>query len=273
MKKYFKIIMILVILFCLAAAFFVRYNPSLSEKQALMMIYGNYEPVRKSSSWINIPFPNKEDASGYFEERKGIVRSIFFKPYREDGKNKVFLLTKTIPTNIPFDCHACLPLIGAAVFVEKRSHWEIEAQNQFIMYDGEYGELPVVKLIEIGKDKFGLSLVFEHIVVRDRELSILVPYKNSIVNAYKEIIFYENFNDCEYARKIQCEAYTEDISFDKVLKSDFYGLQVKKFGTIFSDKREKMMPVDQEITYQLINGSYSVVRQAGENYIPKDKQI
>ena len=37
-------------------------------------------------------------------------------PYYENGKNKIFLLTKTIPTNIPFDCHACLPFIGAAVF-------------------------------------------------------------------------------------------------------------------------------------------------------------
>jgi len=39
--------------------------------------------------------------------------------------------------------------------VKKQFHWEIEAQNKFIMYDDEYGELPVIKLIEIGKNKFG----------------------------------------------------------------------------------------------------------------------
>ena len=241
---------------CLASALFFIYKPSLSEEQALTMIYGNYDLVSKSSNWVNIPFPDKEDASGYFEERKGLVRAIFFKSYRESGKNKIFLLTKTIPTNIPFDCHACLPLIGAAVFVIKRGHWEIEAQNQFIMYDGEYGELPIVKLISIGKDKFGLSLEFEHIVVRDRELSILAPYKSSIMHAHKEVIYNENFNDCEFARKIQCQAYITNVDFDKSTKGDFYDLKVKRFGTVYSWKREKTMPVDQDILYKLIDGKY-----------------
>lgn len=207
----------------------------------------------------SLPFPDKEDASGYFEERKGLVKAIFFNPYREDGKNKIFLLTKTIPTNIPFDCHACLPLIGAAIFVQKRGHWEIEAQNQFIMYDGEYGELPIVKLIEIGKNKFGISLEFSHVAIANRELNIFVPYKNSIMNAHNEITYYENFSECEFARKIPCEAYTADVTFDKSMKSDFYGLKVKKFGTVYSDKRGKTMPVDQDISYQFVNGKYVVV--------------
>jgi len=268
MKAYFKITIGLMILSVFVVIFYVMHRPSLSEEQALIMIYGNYNSTSKSSYWANIPFPDKEDSIGYFKERNGIVRAIFYQPYYENGKDKIFLLTKTIPTNIPFDCHACLPLIGAAVFVTKRGHWEIEAQNQFIMYDGEYGELPVVKLIPVGKNKFGLSLDFGHVAIRDRELSILVPYKNSIVNAHKEIIYYENFSECEFARKIPCEAYTADVVFDKAMKGDFYGLKVKKFGTIYSDKREKMMPVDQRISYQFIDGFYSVVSQIGENYIP-----
>ncbi|HSW69767.1 MAG TPA: hypothetical protein VLI69_06430 [Gammaproteobacteria bacterium] len=271
MKMWFKMVIGIAVLPCLAAALFFVCQPSFSERKALMMIYGNYDPINKSSLWVNIPFPDKEDISSYFEKRKGFVQAIFFKSYRENKKNKIFLLTKTIPTNIPFDCHACLPLIGAAVFVKKRNHWQIEAQNQFIMYDGEYGEFPVMKLIEIGKDRFGLSLEFEHGVVRDRELSILVPYKNSIVNAYKEVIYYENFNDCEYAKTIPCEAYTADIAFDKSEKGDFYGLQVKKFGTIYSDQKRKTMPVDQRILYQFINGAYSTVSWVGENYILKNK--
>jgi hypothetical protein len=259
MKIYFTMVAGIAFVFWVGSALFT-FKQSLSEEQALKMIYGNYDPINKSSMWINISFPNKKDASGYFEERKGLVKAIFFQLYRENGKHKIFLLTKTIPTNIPFDCHACLPLIGAAVFVKKRAHWEIEAQNQFVMYDGEYGEIPVMKLIEIGKDKFGLSLEFEHAAVRDRELSILYPYKSNIINSFKEIVYYENFNDCEYSSKIQCEAYTANLEFDKSVNGDFYGLQVKKFGTIYSNKKNKTMPVDQKISYQLINGSYSVVR-------------
>lgn len=272
MRTYFKMVTVLTIVFCVGLTLFI-FKPSLSEEQALTMIYGNYVPTNKSSIWVNIPFPDKQDTSNYFEEKKGLVKAIFFESYREDGKHKIFLLTKTIPTNIPFDCHACLPLIGAAIFVKKRAHWEIESQNQFIMYDGEYGELPIMKLIEIGKDKFGLSLEFEHATARDRELNILVPYKNSIVNAYKEVIYYENFNNCEYASKIQCEAYVADIAFDKSTKGDFYNLQVKKFGVIYNNKHNKTMPVDQRTSYQLINGEYSIVSWEGENYILKDKWV
>jgi hypothetical protein len=237
--------------------------PSLSEEQALTMIFGNYNHTTKSANWVNIPFPNTEEMSSYFEEKKGIVRAIFFQPYYEDGKNKIFLLTKTIPTNIPFDCHACLPLIGATVFVRKKGHWEIESQNQFIMYDGEYGELPVAKLIPIGKDRFGLSLEFGHISERDRELNILVPYKNSIVNAHREITYYENFNDCKYSEALQCIAYTANVDFNKSNKNIYYDLKIKRFGTIYNDKKDKTMPVDEETTYSFFDGKYTEINHTG----------
>jgi hypothetical protein len=263
MKAYFKAVIGLVALFILTVIFYIICRPSLSEEQALVMIYGNYDPASKSSTWVNIPFPDKEDASGYFEKRKGLVRAIFFKAYHEDGKSKIFLLTKTIPTNISFDCHACLPLIGGAIFVQRIGSWEIEAQNQFIMYDGEYGELPIMKLIAVGKNKFGVSLEYSHIAISNRELSILVPYKKSIVNAHKEIIYYENFSNCEPSKTIQCEAYTADVNFEKSSKGYFYDIQVKRFGTVYSDKRGKTMPVDQDISYQFINGKYVAFTKKG----------
>ncbi len=261
MKTYFKVAAGAIALSFFWVMLSFAQTPSFSEGQALKMIYGNYDSANKYALWKNIPFPDKKDADGYFEEKKGFVSAIFFQPYFEDGKNKIFLLTKTIPTNIPFDCHACLPLIGATVFVNNKEQWEIEAKNQFIMYDGEYGELPTVKLIAVGKDKFGLSLEFEHVVVRDKELNILILYKNSIVNAYNTVIYYENFNDCEFSKTIQCAAYTASIDFDKSIKGSFYSLKVKKFGTIYRYKKEKAMPIDKAMTYQFRSGRYKSISQ------------
>ena len=173
------------------------------------------------------------------------------------------LLTKTIPTNISFDCHACLPLIGATVFVRSHSHWEVEAQNQFIMFDGEYGSLPVVKLIAIGKETVGLSLEFEHIAETNRELHIVVPYKNSIVNAHTEMIYYENFHDCEASSTIECVAHASKIAFDKSIPGDFYGLTAKRFGTVYNDKKGKSMPVNEEVTYRFLDGHYVQIAQKG----------
>ncbi len=241
-------------------------EPVLSEAQAMKMIYGNYNSAMKHASWENISFPNKE-IDGYFKERKGFVKTISLITFQENGKNKVFLLTKTIPTNIPFDCHACLPLIGAAVFTENNNHWKIEAQNQFIMYDGEYGELPVVELIQVGQNKFGLSLEFNHVAERDKELSLLIPYKKNILQAHKETVYYENFNDCTFSETIPCEAYTAAVNFEKSNEDDYYNFKVKKFGTTYSEKRNKSMPVDETITYKFMNGKYKEINHAGSSYI------
>lgn len=124
MRIYFKIAICVIIISALEITSLPSHSSALSEMQALTRIYGNYDRNAKHANWINIPFPKKM-TDGYFEERKGYVKVISLKPYYENRKNKIFLLTKTIPTNIPFDCHACLPLIGATVFVEKNKYWEI----------------------------------------------------------------------------------------------------------------------------------------------------
>lgn len=262
MRIYFKIAIGVMMTSIIGITSTFANRPALSEEQALTMIYGNYNSTTKSANWINILFPNKMRSS-YFKEKKGYVKAISLLNFCEHGKNKIFLLTKTIPTNIPFDCHACLPLIGATVFAENNGNWKIEAQNQFIMYGGEYGELPIVKMIEIGKDKFGFSLEFEHVAQGEREINIFVPYKNTILNAHNEIIYHENFNDCEYSKTIQCEAYTSSIDFVKSKNGTYYPLKINKFGTIFSDKKNKSMAVDENITYQFLNGKYIEANHTG----------
>jgi len=266
MRTYFKIAIGVMMVSFIGITSTLASRPALSEEQALTMIYGNYNPETKYATWTNIPFPKKM-ISSFFEEKKGYVKAISLLDFRENIKNKIFLLTKTIPTNIPFDCHACLPLIGATVFAENNGNWEIEAQNKFIMYDGEYGELPTVKLIEVGKNKFGLSLEFNRVAVRDKELSILIPYNKTIILAHTEVIYYENFNDCEYSKTIPCEAHTANVSLNKSISDDYYNLKVKKFGTTYSEKRKKSMPVDETITYKFINGKYKEISHAGSSYI------
>ena len=131
------------------------------------------------------------------------------------------------------------------------------------MYDGEYGERPAVKLISVGNARFGLSLEFGHIAETNRELNILVPYESNILNAHHEVIYYENFNDCAFSESIQCVAYTANIDFIKSSKGVYHDLNIKKFGTIYSDKKDKAMPVDQKITYKFINGKYTEIDHTG----------
>lgn len=131
------------------------------EDQALTMIFGNYERAHRISVWENMKFPTQDDKEYFFGKKAGIVSSVLFQAYEESGKEKVFLLTKTVPVGVPFECHACLPLLSAAVFVYDKARWHVESRNLFLMYEGEYGVSPKAQLILI-ENKHGASLEFKH---------------------------------------------------------------------------------------------------------------
>lgn len=272
-KKYFKIILSVLIIFSIGIIFSIKPKPSLSEERAFAMFFGNYDSANKSSIWKNMRFPDKEEADDYWKEKTGIVKSVFFQPYNEDGKKKIFLLTKTIPKDFSFDCHACLPLIGAAVFVLDKSNWIIESQNLSLMYAGEYGEPLMVKLIAVGKNKFGLSVEFEHIGEGFyKEMVLVVPYNNKIENAHQETIYYENFNDC--GRSMQCAAFTAQFGFDNVNSDDFYGLKIRRFGTETDKTHDyNAVPVDINIVYKFINGKYLEISRKGFATVQNDEAI
>jgi hypothetical protein len=159
MKIFFRYIFIFLFLF--GTVVNVSFCQGLSEQQAFVILFGNYDSMYKRAIWKNMKLPVKQP-DNFWEQKTGIVSSVLFQSYTESGKKKFFFLTKTIPSDIPFQCHACFPLLSAIVFSLDKGEWKIESQNPFLMYESEYGEVPAAKLISIGNNKTGLSLEFEH---------------------------------------------------------------------------------------------------------------
>jgi len=81
--------------------------------------------------------------------------------FEDNGIKKFLLLTKSIPVGAPFGCHACAPLIGAAIFSKKNNFWKVESQNKFLLYAGEYGQAPLAKLI-LNKSRPTIELQIEY---------------------------------------------------------------------------------------------------------------
>lgn len=244
--------------------------PDLTEKQALLTIFGNYNEANQTSIWKNMSIPPDEENS-YFSTGVGIVSVAFFQPYKEGGKKKFFLLTKTIPIDVPFECHACSPLLSGFVFSRDKNAWRVESQQRFLGYDGEYGIVPEARLIQIGSDKFGLLLAFKYVSseMTDVENEFLVPYKQNITKAYSEMVYYNNFERCW--RFIPCAAYTAKIDFDRSTKQEFFRLKVSKFGTDNDPKRSyKAVPVDEEAVYEFQNGKYVQVSRSGQGPVNDD---
>jgi len=256
--KFSNVILLILFFSSFSVHSFTSFDSKFTEKQALIMLFGNYDPFNRKSIWRNMRFPTNNNIDSLFSENKnGIVKIIFFKPYKEDRKEKIFLLEKTIPSDSPFECHACLPMLGAAVFVNEKGNWKIESQNLFLMFAGEYGESPFAKLILIGKDKFGVSLEYDHKddECTNREMTLLVPYKKSIEKLFQETIFYNNFNDC--GRSIPCAAFSAKIDFVNSDNDTFWNLKVKKSGTEVSRKQiNRVVSINEESIYQFFDGKY-----------------
>lgn len=272
MKKPFKIALILGSSFFMFV-FFVNllWASNFTEKKAIRMVFGNYNETNKTAVWENMSIP-KESNNSYFSKQVGIVSAAFFKSYKENGKTKFFLLTKTIPIDIPFECHACRPLLSGTVFSRKWNAWKIESQQLFLGYDGEYGIVPEAKLIKMGDDKFGLMLEFKYVIAEmtDVERELLVPYKKDIINAYQETAYFDNFNRC--GRFVQCASYSAKIDFDKSNKEEFYRLKVSKLGTDNDpDQEDRAVPVDVEAIYQFREGKYIQISRTGTPAIKYDK--
>lgn len=249
---------------------FVSFRvPVLTEKEALLTFFGNYDETNQTSLWKSMSFPLGE-GNGYFSKGVGVVSVSFFQSYREDGKMKFFLLTKTIPIDVPFECHACRPLLSGAVFSLDKNVWKIESQQQFLGYDGEYGLVPDAKLIQIGPDKHGLMLVFKYESdMTAVEEALLVPYQGNITKAYQDALYYDDFNLCEHS--YSCAAYSTRVEFDKSKKQRFYPLKVSKFGTDNDPRRGyKAVPVDEEAVYQFQSGKYVEVARSGRGPVSHD---
>jgi hypothetical protein len=254
----FKIISVTIVIILIPTLLFINFlfEPRFTEKQAMTALFGNYNSNHKNSIWENMNLPEK-DVNGFFSNKTGIASTIFFESYKANGKKKIFLITKTIPSDIYFECHACLPLLSSAIFVESNGHWKIEAHNLFVMYEGEYGEPPKVEIIRIGNNKFAARLEYEHRhdLRLETKIALLIPYQEHVGIAYEQVIYFDNFNDCGSVQ--QCAAFKAEIDFDKSTKDDFYRIKTTRFGTELDNKQDDIaIPVDEKSVYQFQNGKY-----------------
>lgn len=249
------------LLVTLIALYVIAMQP-LSEAKALTILFGDYNHSQKQAIWHHIPFDTHNTSDGFWEKKTGIVSTVLFQPFTEQNKHKIFLLTQTRSTDVPYDCHACAPLLSAFVFAKKHiwSSWQLEAQNRFLTYADEYGTPPVAKLIRIGADKYGLLLNHTyHGNGVEHAISIVAPYHDQINVAYHENTSQNNFDDC--GDFLPCTALTASRQWASTNTSPFYTLQIKRLGTINDSKQNnKIQPVDENLYYQLQKGIYVLVK-------------
>jgi Flp pilus assembly protein TadD len=165
-----------------------------SVERAMELIYGNYNRADKTSLWADIG-PQEKLKDSNFADSKGLVAAEFSESYKENGLEKVVLVTKVVPAEEEYVCHACEPIMGLFSFVKTGTTWHVEAQNKFLGTIGSYGKIPKPQLIRIGTDKFGLMLDNSNSHMGH---SHTCRYIYSISNGVISSIFHKDISESEF---------------------------------------------------------------------------
>lgn len=168
--------------FCMAAP-----PPDFTLEEASYQLFHHFDEEHQVAVWEHIPFAAAVQKDDFWGHRTGLVSFIYFSPYTEAGKQKYFLLTKAVPVGEPFECHACLPLLSAAVFVKKNNRFILESKNLFLMYAGEYAESPTVKWVNLPAGKHGLALTFRHYGDDAEKTKNVLVYSSGSIMHYRII--------------------------------------------------------------------------------------
>jgi hypothetical protein len=147
-----------------------RDKVSVEAKDAFLNLYGG-------ETWAD------KIIGDYFKDKtEGYISPKFEGRFTEGGINKLLVLGYITPE--PADgyfCHACVPLIGGAIFQKQDLKWVVESVQK-IIGRGDVVETGDFNLVQIGPDKYGISIHITdaHQGYEDNRFEILVPYQGSL---------------------------------------------------------------------------------------------
>lgn len=232
--------------------------------EAMEVIFGLYDREVECSRWIckarELPsFAGKASREGVVHTR---AAGAF--PFVADGQKKVILLTETLSRDRSGweSCHACAPILGAALFSQVDSAWFVEALQKNITEIGAWGELPARNLVKIGPETYAIALDYTYSGQGNTiGGTLLVAFGDGTIRQVADVhTRYSNEDmflpgeDGGYAY-----SYTSTISFQEGSNTHINDLVVATTGRRPSDGMEgtgSIKPFQEQRVYVMHEGSY-----------------
>jgi hypothetical protein len=258
----------------------VRNVPAGFDLDAAMSLLGSYKPNTHSLIY-KIPSLDDIDPSArtFFEqENLAIVRPFWVSSVVDGGIHKIVVLTHAVPgksgsegeakIDETFDCHGCIPLIGAAFFVQTENGWKVESSRLLIASMGEFARPPTEIIpIRIGPNRIGIEITDHDIgqgeMVTDRRL--LVAWNSDVRMAFHSNVADSDRGSCGSREAIlPCYANRKTMMWVPGADREFYDLIVTLTGTdIADDDPQKVIPVHGRERLQFLDGRYRTVKRTG----------
>lgn len=237
-----------------AAAALPPVPPDFSLPDAMKAVYGNYDPAKKTSTFrLAKKFPNT-----FFDKPGKVAAKEFLAAGAADsGGTKVFLLTYAVPAAAPeFSCHACAPVIGAAIFAKKNGAWTLETAEKSLDVLGNFGGPPRASVVRVGPDRAAFELhpgnTNQGETVADT--MILLPWKGEIRVALDVETESTVTSDCGDGN--ECADKQSEISFARGANPDYDDLVLTISGTATNAKSGQGVPVRRVQTWKFADGKF-----------------
>lgn len=237
---------------------------NITESKALELLYGKIDPKKKAAAWT----AQGITMQGSFLENGAStwVTALQAEKVREGSDEKYYLLTSIVPTgNDPFDCHACAPGLGAAVFVKRGDHWDVEAQTPVATVAGSYGQAPEAKLTAIGPAHHGFLLMTGYMNqgISESATFLLAPQGKDFKEAFAQQTGEENGGNCaeegDNSGLPACYDYSTSVDFRPGPKADYYDIVTATNGTKPGDNG-KVVDATANVTFRFNGQKYVPVK-------------
>ena len=155
---------LILLLAACSAASALHAQPPLTQPEALRRLYRDYNPEKSTAQWECTAGQKKKGAQERWpcqpESTTVSVSVAMMAEVEENGTEKVYLAASAKPAESRFgyECHACAPAIGAAVFVAQEGNWALQSANAAIGFYGGWGSPPGIDFIEVGPQQHGFLL-------------------------------------------------------------------------------------------------------------------
>jgi hypothetical protein len=199
-----------------------------------------------------------EALAQYFKDKNsGYLAPIFEERFTEGGLEKLLVLGHIAPEPIEeYFCHACVPLLGGAIFLRQGTGWVVESAQKIIGWGDAFGG-GRFSVIPIGPAKYGVAIRSSdaHQGYEDLRGSILVPDHGKLNVALT--VGYSERPGPGACLDVGLLPQGVNITFEPVGNSSYFDAVVQ---VQYNDGNcEHSVRVEKTVRYRFLNGKYEPI--------------
>ena len=242
----------------------------MTEAEALGQIYHQFNSSTRTAQWVCTAAQKqagpREGWACDQEDSTVAVLDLLMAEVREGDSLKTYIVASSVPAHasMGYDCHACAPAIGAAVFQWKDGHWIVQSVNPAIGFYGSWGEAPNIDLVTVGPQKRGflLSMSNEAQGYSDSSSVLLLPIGSTISAVWDLGDEDDNLGICD-PQEGKCLFWRSSAAFHFIPSeqvSAYYDIEVISRGRDRQDFNHPLVSENWTDVYRFNRDEYRLIR-------------